>query len=56
LKRRLKDIIEVRKEVSFWLEGRNKEGHIVDWRFTVEDARIKLKKLYPKIGKINETL
>ncbi len=26
---------------------------IVEWRFTVDDARIKLKKLYPIIGKIN---
>jgi len=49
-------MVEVQKEVISWLERRNKEGHIVDWRFTVEDARIKLKKLYPTIVKINETL
>ena len=56
LDRRLKDMVEVKKEVASWLERRNKEGHVVDWRFTVEDARIKLKKLYPTIDKINETL
>jgi transposase len=56
LNRRLKDIVEVKQEVAAWLEGRNRDAHVVDWRFTVEDARIKLKKLYPKIGKINETL
>ena len=56
LNRRLKDIDEVKKEVSVWLKDRNEEARIVEWRFTVDDARIKLKKLYPTIGKINETL
>ena len=56
LNRRLKYIVEVKKEVGAWLEGRNKDAYVIDWRFTVEDARIKLKKLYPTIGKINETL
>lgn len=56
LNRRLKDIAEVKKEVTAWLEGRNKDAHVIDWRFTVKDARSKLKKLYPTIGKINETL
>ena len=59
LNRRFKDMVEVKEEVSAWLKSRNKEAHIVDWRFTVDDARIKLKKLYPTIStyvKINETL
>ena len=59
LNRRLKDMTEVKEEVDAWLKNRNKEAHIVDWRFTVDDARIKLKKLYPTIlmnVKINETL
>jgi len=32
-----------------WAEGRNEADATVDWRFTTEDARIKLKRLYPKI-------
>jgi len=34
-------------EVSAWNDERNKNAKIVDWQFTTEDARIKLKKLYP---------
>jgi hypothetical protein len=28
---------------------RNNRAAIIDWRFTTEDARIKLKRLYPKL-------
>lgn len=59
LNRRLKDMVEVKREVTAWLKNRNEEARIVDWRFTVDEARIKLKKLYPTISisaKINETL
>lgn len=38
LDQRLKDMAEVQKEVSFWLERRNKEGHVVDWRFTINET------------------
>ena len=54
-----RDMDEVKKEVTAWLKRRNEEARIVDWRLTVDDARIKLKKLYPTISnnvKINETL
>ncbi|MDP9379979.1 MAG: IS630 family transposase, partial [Chloroflexota bacterium] len=33
--------------VEAWQERRNAKGGSVDWRFTTEDARIKLKRLYP---------
>ena len=56
LNRRLRDMDEVTKEVAAWQKERNENAYVVDWRFTVEDARIKLKKLYPIIVKINETL
>jgi hypothetical protein len=59
LNRRLKDIKIVKGEVDAWLKRRNLEACSVDWRFTVDDARIKLKKLYPTIennAKMNETL
>lgn len=36
-------------EVTMWQAERNAHHATVDWRFTTEDARIKLKKLYPSI-------
>ena len=36
-------------EVAGWQDGCNKAVATVDWRFTTDDARIKLKKLYPSI-------
>ena len=45
---------EAEKEVNAWVELRNKNSYVVNWQFTTEDARIKLKRLYPTIkGKIN---
>jgi hypothetical protein len=36
-------------EVEAWKIERNSNDATVDWRFTTDDARIKLKKLYPSI-------
>jgi hypothetical protein len=36
-------------EALSWAQQRNVAGVKVDWRFTMEDARIKLRKLYPSI-------
>lgn len=47
LKQRLPDIESLGAEVAAWEEQRNRAGASVDWRFTTEDARIKLKSLYP---------
>lgn len=33
--------------VAAWETERNRRGKTIDWRFTTEDARIKLKQLYP---------
>jgi hypothetical protein len=49
LKRRIGDIETMRKEVTSWTQTRNKSASAIDWRFTTEDARIKLKRLYPKL-------
>lgn len=38
------------QEVSSWVQQQNHEGATVDWRFTTENARIKLKKLYPNVN------
>lgn len=51
LNRRLPDINAVRREVTAWAASRNQAGNTVDWRFTTEDARIKLKTLYPCTGR-----
>jgi len=47
LDRRIPDQENLVNEVAAWTEERNKEESTVDWQFTTEKARIKLKKLYP---------
>ena len=37
------------REVSAWVAQRNALKSGMNWRFTTEDARIKLKHLYPTI-------
>lgn len=49
LDRRLADRATLEREVAAWQAARNASGRGVDWRFTTEDARIKLKHLYPAI-------
>jgi hypothetical protein len=47
LDRRVPDMATLAAEGAAWQERRNATGGPIDWRFTTEDARIKLKKLYP---------
>jgi DDE superfamily endonuclease len=47
LDRRLADRATLAREVAAWQAARNATGRGVEWRFTTEDARIKLKHLYP---------
>ncbi len=49
LNRRIPDQETLRKETWAWEGQRNCDGVRADWRFTTEDARIKLKSLYPSI-------
>jgi hypothetical protein len=35
--------------VAAWQLHRNNRSVPIDWRFTTEDARIKLKRIYPKL-------
>jgi hypothetical protein len=49
LDRRIPDIETVRKEVSTWVRERNRESRKVNWQFTTQEARIKLRQLYPII-------
>jgi hypothetical protein len=47
LNRHIPDIQTLQREVRTWEVQRNGLQKGVDWRFTTEDARIKLKRLYP---------
>jgi hypothetical protein len=49
LHRRIADKATLAAEVTAWQDRRNAAGAAVDWQFTAEDARIKLKRLYPAI-------
>lgn len=49
LSRRIANPETLKDEVTAWAKKRNSDQTGVDWQFTAENARIKLKKLYPKI-------
>jgi len=46
---RMDNVQQLAKKVLLWQQHRNCKEAKVDWRFTTDDARIKLKKLYPSI-------
>ena len=49
LDRRIPDMPTLRREVAAWERERNAAVVKVDWQFTTDKARVKLKKLYPTI-------
>jgi len=49
LNRRIPDRSTFKMEVKVWEEKRNAVALPMNWRFTTDNARIKLKKLYPTI-------
>jgi len=49
LAERMGNIRRLEKEVVAWSEKRNTKEVKVNWRFTTDDTRIKLKKLYPSV-------
>lgn len=46
---RIDNIDKMRTEVRAWNRNRNNRKTEIDWQFKTEDARIKLKRLYPQI-------
>lgn len=48
LDRRIATITSLRTELSAWELARNNNQKGVDWQFTTDTARIKLKRLYPQ--------
>lgn len=49
LDRRIPDADTLKQEVATWQARRNQQSRKIEWQFTTEDARIKLKRLYPSV-------
>jgi transposase len=49
LNRRIDTIEKVKQEVEAWCKARNNMDAKINWQFKTTDARIKLKRLYPKL-------
>ena len=49
LSRRIADQATLKHEIQTWQISRNEQGATVNWQFTTDDARIKLKTLYPAV-------
>jgi hypothetical protein len=47
LSRRIADEQTLKREVAAWERQRNNTQETIDWRFSITDAREKLKRLYP---------
>ncbi len=47
LDRRIPRVEELNKELEAWQKERNQTASKVVWKFSTEDARVKLKHLYP---------
>lgn len=46
---RIPDKETLQGQVQAWQDNRNNRTACIDWQFTTKDARIKLKRLYPKL-------
>ena len=49
LDRRIENKELLTEEITTWTSERNEKKIVANWRFTTDDARIKLHKLYPSI-------
>ena len=49
LNRRIDCIEALRREVAAWQASRDSIQAKVDWQFTTDDARVRLKRLYPTL-------
>lgn len=47
LDRRIPDLATLETELKSWNQERNAKAKSISWQFTTQDARIKLKRLYP---------
>lgn len=49
LAERIASVEQMRREISVWQNRRNKQNCKISWSFTVENARTKMGKTYPRI-------
>jgi hypothetical protein len=56
LDRRIPDEETLKHEIAAWEKQRNAERATIDWRFSVTDAREKLKRLYPSLSLTSDSL
>ena len=47
--RRIGELSVLQTEIAAWSDKTNNKQRGVDWQFRIENARVKLKRLYPKI-------
>lgn len=52
LNRRIPDADTLAQEVAAWQERRDRTRTTIRWQFTAQDARIKLRRLYPELAEI----
>lgn len=50
LHQRIGSLAELKEILKNWENQRNAKSHAISWRFTTEDARIKLRRLYPVLA------
>jgi hypothetical protein len=50
LNRRIENISIIKEEIKTWQEARNNKKSNINWQFTTDNARIKLKRLYPTLS------
>lgn len=46
---RIAELLDLQSQVAAWSDKTNAKQRAVDWHFRIQDARAKLKRLYPKI-------
>lgn len=49
LRRRIPTLARLQEELTAWEQDRNSQQKVINWQFTTQEARIKLKHLYPII-------
>jgi hypothetical protein len=47
--RRIGELAELENEIEAWSKNTNAKQRGIDWQFCIENARVKLKRLYPRI-------
>jgi len=52
LDRRIEDLTVLNAELAAWQQQTNTDQRQVDWQFTTDDARVKLRHLYPNVKQI----